>query len=147
MAKPSVIFVCTGNCCRSQLAEAIMRQLAGDRFEVLSAGSEPAGYVHPLVEAVAAEMGLDIQGQVSKGLDEFADRQFDYVVTVCDHAAAKCPTLRGRLATLHWPLEDPAAVSGGDAAALQKARGVGEELHARLVAFLRTHSGTSEGEP
>ncbi len=130
-AKPSILFLCTGNSCRSQIAEGMMRHLAGDRFDVFSAGSHPAGYVHPLAIDTMDEVGIDISGQRSKGLGEFGDREFDYVVTVCGHAQAHCPALRGRIATLHWPLKDPAMIANDDESAEQATRAVREELPAR----------------
>lgn len=139
-ARPSILFVCTGNCCRSHIAEGMMRHLAGDRFDVFSAGSHPTGYVHPLAIDTMDEAGIDISGQRSKGLDEFADRAFDYVVTLCGHAQAHCPALRGRVATWHWPLKDPAMFEGDFESAEQTAREVREELRARLEAMLRSLS-------
>lgn len=124
-----------------------MCQLAGDRFEVLSAGSHPAWYVHPLAIVVMAEVGIDISGHVSKGIDELTGRQFDYVVTVCDYAQAHCPALVGRIATFHWPFDDPAMMLGDEEAALEKARCVRDEIRARLTSFLDEHSGTPAGNP
>jgi arsenate reductase len=140
MSKPSIIFLCTGNSCRSQMAEGLMRHLAGDQYEVYSAGSHPAGFVHPLAIAAMGEVGIDISRQESKGLDDLGNLQFDYVVTVCDHAAAHCPTLRGRVATLHWPLEDPAMIRGPDREAMQVARRVRDELRTKLLALLQEPS-------
>jgi len=135
--KPGVIFLCTGNCCRSQMAEGLMRSMGRDRFEIHSAGSRPAGYVHPLAIEAMAEIGIDISGQASKGLAEFSGRSFDYVITVCDHAAVSCPNLRGTRATLHWPLPDPVAVEGTHEERLATARRVREELGERISEFLR----------
>ncbi len=137
MATPSIIFLCTGNCCRSQMGEGLMRRLAGDRLEVYSAGSHPAGYVHPVVIAAMAEIGIDIGHQWSKGLEEFADRTFDHVVTVCDHARDACPTLIGRRETYHWPLDDPIAVHWDEQAAMAVARRVRDELAQKLSGLLR----------
>ncbi len=122
-----------------------MRQLAGDRFEVFSAGSHPAWYVHPLAIVVMAEEDIDISGHVSKSIDEYTGRQFDYAVTVCDHAQAHCPALAGRIATFHWPFEDPAMMMGDEEAALEKARCVRNEIRAKLVSFLEEHPVASEG--
>ena len=141
MTKPSILFLCTGNCCRSQMAEGMMRRLAGERAEVLSAGSHPAGYVHPLAIETMAETGIDIVGQRSKSLNEFAGRSFDYVVTVCDHARGACPTLAGVKATYHWSLQDP-AMTPDDDEARRLARNVREELRERMLGLLREWGGT-----
>jgi arsenate reductase (thioredoxin) len=133
--KPSVLFLCTGNCCRSQMAEGLMRQMADGRLEVMSAGSDPAGYVHPLAIAVMAEAGIDISGFESKGLNELQPRGFDYVVTVCDFARQACPTLSGRKGTYHWPIEDPAMVPD-EAEALEAGRQVREDLKRRILELL-----------
>lgn len=136
MGRKSFLFVCTGNCFRSQMAEGLMQHIAGDRCEVRSAGSHPAGYVHPLAVAVMGEIGIDISEQESKGLEEFADREFDYVVTLCGHAQAACPMLHGRVDTLHWPVEDPTRAAANDKEAEDAARRVREELRERLTELL-----------
>src|SRR5262245_6100893 len=107
MNKCSVIFVCSANACRSQIAESLLRSLGSDRFDVFSAGTFAAGYVHPLAIDALAELGIDISAHHSKGLDDFAGKSFDYVITVCDHAAETCPFLGGRLGTFHWSIPDP----------------------------------------
>ena len=136
VSKPSVLFLCTGNCCRSQMAEGLLRQFAGEELEVLSAGSDPAGYVHPLAIATMADAGIDISGQRSKGLAEFGDRRFDYVVTVCDHANRACPTLAGRRATYHWSIEDPSMIMDDDEA-LSAARRIREDLKDHILGLLK----------
>lgn len=107
MEKPTVLILCTGNSCRSQMAEAFLREAAGDMMDVHSAGSQPAGYVHPLAIEVMKECGLDLSTYVSKSLDGFNDRPIDTVVTVCDHAAEACPTFHGPARRYHWSFEDP----------------------------------------
>jgi arsenate reductase len=103
-----VLFICTGNCCRSQMAEAILRHLGGERFEAFSAGAAPAGYIHELAVEALARMGISTEGQYSKSWNEFADRPMDIVITVCDSAASQpCPTWPGRAAVAHWSLPDP----------------------------------------
>lgn len=125
-----VLFLCTGNCCRSQMAEAILRHLGGDRFEVFSAGSDPAGYVHPLAIQALAVMGISTDEQHSKSWDTFADRELDVVITLCDSAAAKPhPRWQGQPVIAHWSLPDPSFASGSDQARLQMA--VAVALHAR----------------
>jgi arsenate reductase len=147
MEKPTVIFVCTGNCCRSQMAEGLMRAMCGDRVEVHSAGSHPAGYVHPLAIKVMDEAGIDIRNQRSKGLDEPGRKAIDHVVTVCDHAREACSSLRGRTATHHWPVEDPALVVWDEAQALAVAREVRDKLKDKLTALLREIEDNMETEP
>ena len=109
--KESVFFLCTGNSCRSQMAEGMLRQMAGDRFEVYSAGVNPT-HIHPLAIKVMEEMGIDISKQRSKSVNEFLNRQFDCVITVCDNARQSCPFFPGTYELLHWGLEDPAEAAG-----------------------------------
>ena len=103
-----VLFVCTGNSARSQMAEGLLRHEAGDRFEVFSAGTHPT-QVRPEAIVVMREIGIDISPHRSKSVDEFAGQAFDYVITVCDNANETCPVFPGRARRLHWPFEDPAA--------------------------------------
>ena len=106
-----VIFICTGNSARSQMAEAILRHDAGDRFEVVSAGVSPRT-VHPLTIAALARVGIDISGAQSKPVGMFLGRRFDYVITLCDRARLTCPVFPGGAETLHWGLDDPTEVEG-----------------------------------
>jgi arsenate reductase len=108
-----VLFVCTGNSARSQIAEALLARLGGADFAVFSAGTEPKG-VNPLAVAVLAEAGIDWSGARSKSVDEYLGQPFDYVITVCDRARQSCPVFPGTHNTLHWGLEDPAEVKGAD---------------------------------
>ena len=112
-----VLFVCTGNSARSQLAEAVLGRLGGSDFEVYSAGTEPKG-VNPYTVRVLDDAGIDWSGARSKSVDEFAGQSFDYVITVCDRARQSCPVFPGTNNTLHWGLEDPSEVEGSDAAKL-----------------------------
>ena len=109
--KLRVIFVCTGNSARSQMAEAILRHEAGDRFEVVSAGVDPRG-VHPLAIEALARVGIDISDATSKSVGMFLGQRFDYVITLCDRARATCPVFPGGGETLHWGLDDPAEATG-----------------------------------
>jgi arsenate reductase len=109
--KKRVLFVCTKNSCRSQMAEGWLRHLAGDQFDVFSAGTQPVG-LNPLAVAVMREVGIDLSQHRSKSVTEFAGQSFDYVVTVCDQARETCPVFPSAGATLHWSFEDPAAVQG-----------------------------------
>jgi arsenate reductase len=106
-----VIFVCTGNSARSQMAEALLRKEGGDAFEVVSAGVDPKG-VNPLTIRALAEGGIDISGARSKSVMEFLGQPFDYVVTVCDRARESCPVFPGGAQTLHWGFDDPAEATG-----------------------------------
>jgi len=109
--KKQVLFLCTGNSCRSQMAEGWLRHLAGDRYEAASAGTQPVGLNPGAVEAMR-EIGVDISTHRSKHLNEFLDTRFDYVVTVCDRAKESCPIFPGSGMLLHWSFDDPAHATG-----------------------------------
>src|SRR6187402_2630189 len=106
MNKPLVLILCTGNSCRSHLAEGILRRAAGDVIDVASAGSKPAGYVHPLAIRVMQELGIDLSGHHSKHLDEFLDRPVQTVITVCGNADQVCPAFPGQVNRYHWGFDD-----------------------------------------
>lgn len=108
----NVLFICTGNCCRSQMAEALLRHAGGDRFRAFSAGSNPAGFIHPLAIETLRRMDVPLEGQYSKSWDEYADQPMDVIITVCDSAAESCPQWPGRPATAHWGLPDPSFAPG-----------------------------------
>jgi len=134
--KPRVLFLCTGNSARSQMAEAFLRKHAGDRFEVHSAGLEPKG-IHPLTRQVMEEVGLPLDGQRSKSLDEyFMKVQIGYLITVCSNAETRCPTMPGVGVRLYWPFEDPAAFEGTEEERLAKFRQVRDQIEARILAWL-----------
>ena len=128
-----VLFLCTGNSCRSQMAEAFLRAYGAGRFEVFSAGLAPGG-INPYTYRALAELGFDLAGQRSKGLDEYQGKvDFDYVITVCDDADRNCPLFLSRGATrLHWPFEDPAAFSGSDEEVMAKFRQVRDAIAGRV---------------
>lgn len=107
MNKPKVLILCTGNSCRSHMAEGILRHAAGDLFDVFSAGSKPAGYVHPSAIAALDEIGIDISGHTSKHLDAYLEAGINTVITVCGNADQACPTFPGRVDRFHWGFEDP----------------------------------------
>jgi arsenate reductase (thioredoxin) len=130
-----VIFVCTGNSARSQMAEAMLREQGGDRFEVVSAGVDPRG-VHPMTIAALAKGDIDISGARSKSVSEFLGQRFDYVVTVCDRARASCPVFPGGSQTLHWGLDDPVEVEGTEAERQAAFDGVLTEVGRRINAFI-----------
>ncbi len=139
MDKTRVLFLCTGNSARSQMAEAFLRQLACDRFEVYSAGLEPKG-IHPLTRQVLAEVGLDISGQTSKEIGQFLGKiHFGYLITVCSNAEARCPIFPGMGFRLHWPFDDPATITGSEAEQLAGFRRVRDEIAARIQAWLQTN--------
>ncbi len=138
MNKTRVLFLCTGNTARSQMAEAFLRAYAGDRFEVYSAGFEP-GVIHPLVYQVMAEVGLDLAGQYSKNIADYLSQvHFGYLITVCDRAEARCPIFPGVGQRLFWPFDDPAAFEGSSAAQLAKFREVRNQIAARIREWLTT---------
>ena len=111
-AKPRVLILCTGNSCRSHMAEGILRAAVGDLLEVHSAGSKPAGYVHPMAIAAMAEIGIDISGHTSKQMDGFLDREIETVITVCGNADQACPMFPGQVNRYHWGFDDPAHTRG-----------------------------------
>jgi arsenate reductase len=135
--KPRILFLCTGNSCRSHMAEGWLRHLAGDRFEALSAGSKPAGYVHPLAVQAMAEVGVDISRHRSKSIEEFAGQPLDVLITVCDHARESCPTFAGAKKMLHWSFEDPARAAGNDEEKMAVFRRVRDEIRQRIADWLR----------
>jgi len=137
------IFVCTHNSARSQMAEGMLRAWAGDRFEVLSAGTE-AAHVRPESIAVMRELGIDISGHASKTLEPFLDESFDWLITVCDQAAETCPTLPGVDRRLHWSVPDPSGVEGDEEARLAAFRRARDDLAGRIRAFLASPARPSE---
>jgi len=124
-----VLFLCTGNACRSQMAEGWARGLKSDRIEAFSAGVAPC-FVHPLAARVMKEAGVDITGQYSKHVDEFTGIAFDYVVTLCDYADSKCPVFPGQGKRIHRPFEDPIHARGTEAEVLAKFRSVRNRIRA-----------------
>ena len=145
--RQTVLFLCTGNSCRSQMAEAFLRHMAGERFEALSAGLEPAAEIHPLAVRVMAENGLDLSGQRPKGVREYLVRRTaQIVITVCDRAAQRCPTTwPGALERLHWPFDDPAAFEGDQPTKLAKFREVRDQIEDRLRFWLGDSPSLSGG--
>jgi arsenate reductase len=111
-SKPLVLILCTGNSCRSHLAEGVLRSIAGDLFEIASAGSVPAGYVHPMAIEVMREIGIDLSKHRSKHLREFLDHRVETVITVCGNADQACPIFAGQVNRHHWPFDDPAQATG-----------------------------------
>ena len=131
-----VLVLCTGNSCRSQMAEALWQKLGEGKWEALSAGSHPAGYVHPLAVEVMQEIGIDISANTSKPVDELVNQSFDLVVTVCDSAKESCPLCPGAGQILHWPFEDPAAAKESDEEKIAVFRRVRDQIRARIAEYL-----------
>ena len=134
-----VLILCTGNSARSQMAEGLLRYDAGEAYEVSSAGTKPT-LVRPEAITVMREVGIDIAGQRSKSVDEFAGQDFDYVITVCDNAKQSCPVFPAKTKRLHWSIEDPAAVQGSAEERLTAFRRVRDQLRARLQAFVQSET-------
>lgn len=133
--KPTVLVLCTGNSCRSHLAEGLLRAAAGDILDVASAGSKPAGYVHPLAIQVMKEIGIDISQHTSKHMLEFMDRPVETVITVCGNADQACPIYPGQVNRHHWPFEDPAHAQGNDEEKLAVFRRVRDEIRRTFTAY------------
>ena len=133
--KPSVLILCTGNSCRSHMAEGILRAAAGDLVEVHSAGSKPAGYVHPKAIQVLEEVGIDISAHTSKHMNEFLDRKITTVITVCGNADQACPMFPGQLNRHHWGFDDPAHATGTQQEQLAVFRRVRDEIRRVFEAY------------
>lgn len=132
----SVLFLCTGNSCRSQMAEGWLRHLDGSRFEVASAGTHPVG-LNPRAVAVMREIGIDISRHRSKRLEELSQRRFDFAITVCDRAKETCPIFPGATSVLHWSFDDPAEAEGDEEARLAVFRRVRDEIAERVREFIQ----------
>ena len=135
MEKPLVLILCTGNSCRSHLAEGILRAAAGDILEVASAGSRPAGFVHPLAIRAMQEIGMDISGHHSKHLSEFLTRPVETVITVCGNADQACPMFPGQVNRYHWGFDDPAHATGTEEEQLAVFRRVRDEIRRVFEAY------------
>jgi len=133
--KPTVLILCTGNSCRSHLAEGILRHAAGDLVNVQSAGSNPTGQVHPLAIKVMAEIGIHISGHRSKHLNEFLNQPIQTVITVCGKADQACPVFPGQVNRHHWPFDDPAKARGTDEEVLACFRRVRDEIRRVIEAY------------
>jgi arsenate reductase len=137
--KKKVLFLCTGNSVRSQMAEGLLKTLGDVRWEVQSAGIIKS-YVHPLAIRVMEEIGIDISRQASKSMDKLVNEKFDYVITLCDHAAQFCPTFGGRGKRLHWPFEDPAGAVGTTEEKLAVFRRIRDGIKMKIEEFLKSES-------
>jgi arsenate reductase (thioredoxin) len=138
--KRQVLILCTGNSARSQMAEGLLRSLAGDTIDVFSAGTKPS-VVNPLAIQVMAERHIDIRHHRSKHVNEFLNQPFDEVITVCDQVAETCPVFPGRARRIHWSFPDPAAVNGDEEQRRRAFREVRDAIEARLREWLATASG------
>lgn len=134
-SKPTVLILCTGNSCRSHLAEGILRAAAGDLLNVVSAGSKPAGYVHPLAIKVMQEIQIDITSHTSKHMNEFMSQPIETVITVCGHADQACPIFPGQVNRHHWPFDDPAHAQGTEEEKLAVFRRVRNEIRRAFTAY------------
>lgn len=137
-SRRKVLFLCTGNSCRSQIAEAIVNHLLADRWHAFSAGTRPAGFVHPLALHVLEEIGIQHHG-VSKLADEYRQMQFDLVVTVCDSAAEECPLWLGKGRRVHLGFPDPAKASGNEEEILQAFRSVRDDILIKIPSLLKAN--------
>ena len=135
LMKPTVLILCTGNSCRSHMAEGILRAAAGDLLDVQSAGSKPAGYVHPLAIRALAEIGIDLSGHRSKHMDGFLSREVQTVITVCGNADQACPMFPGQMNRHHWGFDDPAHATGTEEEQMAVFRRVRDEIRRVFEAY------------
>ena len=133
--KPTILILCTGNSCRSHLAEGILRAAAGDILNVQSAGSKPVGYVHPKAVAAMREIGIDISRHHSKHMDEFLTQNVETVITVCGNADQACPIFPGQVNRYHWPFVDPAHAQGSEEEIMNVFRKVRDEIKRVFEAY------------
>ncbi len=139
MTAKTVLILCTGNSCRSQLAEAIVNHDLAGRWQASSAGTQPAGFVHPYVYQVLAEIGISHQGE-SKSTAQFRDTRFDVIITVCDDAAENCPVWLGSGQKMHIGFPDPAHASGSDGEVLAAFRQVRDDIRIQIIGYLKKYS-------
>ena len=135
MSKPNVLILCTGNSCRSHMAEGILRNAASELIEVASAGSNPSGYVHPKAITVLDEIGIDISSHTSKHMNDFLDQDIHTVITVCGNADQECPTYPGQFHRHHWGFEDPAHAEGSEDEVMEVFRKVRNEIKLVFEAY------------
>lgn len=152
MNKKRVLFLCTGNSCRSQMAEGVVNDLLGDHWKAFSAGTDPAGYIHPLAIEAMAELGIDISDQRSESVEVFRDAEFDVVITVCDQAAENCPLWLGTGTVHHIGFPDPAEATGTEQERLEVFRRVRDGLRREVIRYLegQNHAkakGETDGTP
>ena len=138
MTTKTVLFLCTGNSCRSQMAEGLVNHFLGDAWQAVSAGTQPSGYIHPLAIAAMAELGIDISQGRSKNAAEFRALPLDLVITVCDDAAENCPLWLGQGRVVHHAFQDPAKANGTEAEKMLVFRRVRDEIQNWLLPYLKT---------
>ena len=134
--KKKVLFLCTGNSCRSQMAEGWLRHLAGDQFDVVSAGTHPVG-LNPYAVEVMQEVNVDISNHASERVDPYLEQRFDYVITVCDRAQENCPIFPGASSMLHWSFDDPAKAKGTFEQQIDVFRKIRDEIAERIRRFIK----------
>ena len=139
-----VLFLCTGNSCRSQMGEGFLRELGGDDFDVHSAGTEIAERVHPLAVKAMAEVDIDISAQEPKDLGQYDDETFDLVITVCDGAKQSCPMFLGANENVHWSLEDPADAEGTEEERMAFFREIRDIIHERVKHLVETGEAVND---
>lgn len=145
MKKQKVLILCTGNSCRSHMAEGILRHMAGDLFDVYSAGSKPAGYVHPVGIEVLKEIGIDISGHESKHLDQYLDVGVDTVITVCGNANDACPVFPGKVRRHHYGFEDPPKAARPGESEMAAFRRIRDEIRMVFEAYADGYRDATEG--
>ena len=138
--KEKIIFICTGNACRSQIAEGILRSIASDKFDVFSAGSYPSK-VHPMSIKVMKNIGIDISSHTSDSISNFLSEKIDIVITVCDNANAVCPVFPGKVERIHWSIKDPFKGWGSDPHDLDNFTRIRDDLNERIKNFLKNRLG------
>jgi arsenate reductase len=145
MTRSKVLFLCTGNSCRSQMAEGLVNHFLRKGWQAFSAGTRPSGEVHPLAIKAMAELGIDIADQTSKSVDAYRDQTFELVVTVCDSAAEECPVWLGKGEKVHISFPDPALALGSEEERLELFRAVRDDLRRRIFYFLENRKVLSPG--
>ena len=135
MTKPKILILCTGNSCRSQMAEGILRRVAGDLFEIHSGGSKPAGFVHPIAVEALKEIGIDISAHSSKHLDQFLEAGINTVISVCADADQACPAFPGKVDRYHWGFEDPPQAMREGETEIEAFRRIRDEIRKVFEAF------------
>ena len=146
MSKRKVLFLCTGNSCRSQMAEGLVNHYLGKEWKAYSAGTEPSGYVHPKAIQAMAELDIDISGLKSKLTDRFRDQRLDLVITVCDDAAENCPIWLGEGKVVHISFPDPAKATGTEEEKLEVFRAVRDDIRRRIFHYLANGRVLIEGQ-
>ena len=142
--KPTVLILCTGNSCRSHMAEGILKSAAGEILNVQSAGSNPAGYVHPLAIKALGEIGIDISSNSSKHMNEFLEQDVETVITVCGNADQACPVYPGQVNRFHWPFFDPAKAEGSEEEIYEKFKTVRDEIQKVFTDYGKERVGLIE---